>query len=60
MVLFHNHPTGDPSPSREDVAVTRRLVAAAVVVGIDLVDHVILGADTYFSFHERGGSSWRA
>jgi DNA repair protein RadC len=41
------------------VAVTRRLVAAATVIGIDVVDHVILGADTYFSFHERGGQSWR-
>lgn len=59
VVLFHNHPSGDPTPSRDDVAVTRRLVAAATVIGIDVVDHVILGADTYFSFHERGGQSWR-
>jgi DNA repair protein RadC len=60
VVLFHNHPSGDPTPSRDDVAVTRRLVAAATVIGIDVVDHVILGADTYFSFHERGGHLWRS
>ena len=52
VVLFHNHPSGDPSPSREDVSVTRRLVAAATVLGIEILDHVILGAGTYFSFRE--------
>jgi DNA repair protein RadC len=60
VVLFHNHPTGDPTPSRDDVAVTRRLVAAATVIGIDVMDHVILGTDTYFSFHEHGGREWKA
>lgn len=59
VVLFHNHPTGDPTPSREDVAVTRRLVAAATVVGIEVVDHLILGAGTYFSFHEQGSRRWK-
>ena len=59
VVLFHNHPTGDPAPSREDVAVTRRLVAAAALVGIEVVDHVILGAGTYFSFHEQGRHVWK-
>jgi DNA repair protein RadC len=59
VVLFHNHPTGDPTPSREDVAVTRRLVAAATVVGIEVVDHVILGAGTYFSFHEKRRGVWQ-
>jgi DNA repair protein RadC len=52
LVLFHNHPSGDPSPSRDDVAVTRRLVSAAAVLGIEIIDHVILGAGTYFSFRE--------
>ena len=55
VVLFHNHPTGDPTPSREDVAITRRLVAAATVVGIEVVDHLILGAGTYFSFNDQAG-----
>ncbi len=52
VVLFHNHPSGDPSPSRDDVAVTRRLVAAASVLGIEVLDHVILGTGTYFSFRQ--------
>jgi DNA repair protein RadC len=52
VILFHNHPSGDPSPSRDDVAITRQLVAAATVLGIEVMDHVILGAATYFSFRE--------
>jgi DNA repair protein RadC len=52
LVLFHNHPSGDPTPSRDDISVTRRLVAAAGVLGIEVVDHVILGAGSYFSFRE--------
>jgi DNA repair protein RadC len=52
VILFHNHPSGDPSPSRDDVALTRQLVAAATVLGIEVVDHVILGANTYYSFRE--------
>ena len=52
IILFHNHPSGDPAPSRDDVAVTNRLVTAGALLGIDVVDHVILGAATYFSFSE--------
>jgi DNA repair protein RadC len=59
VVLFHNHPSGDPTPSREDVAVTRRLIAAAAVVGVEVVDHVILGAGRYFSFHEHSSRTWK-
>lgn len=59
VVVFHNHPSGDPTPSSEDVAVTRRLVAAAAIVGIDLIDHLILGAGRYFSFYEHSGPSWK-
>ncbi|MBI2221410.1 MAG: DNA repair protein RadC [Acidobacteria bacterium] len=47
VVLFHNHPSGDPTPSREDSDLTRRLVAAGQLMGIDVLDHVIL-ADTRF------------
>ena len=43
IVIFHNHPSGDPTPSPEDVALTRRLVAAGSLIGIDVVDHVVLG-----------------
>lgn len=52
VILFHNHPSGDPSPSRDDVAVTRHLIAAGTLLGIQVVDHVVLGTVTYFSFSE--------
>jgi DNA repair protein RadC len=52
IVLFHNHPSGDPTPSPDDVDLTRRLVAAGVLLGIDVIDHVILGDMRYFSFRE--------
>ena len=52
IVVFHNHPSGDPTPSPEDVDLTRRLAAAGVLIGIDVVDHVILGDVRYFSFKE--------
>jgi DNA repair protein RadC len=54
IVVFHNHPSGDPSPSPDDVELTRRLAAAGVLMGIDLVDHVILGDARYCSFKEIG------
>ncbi len=54
IVLFHNHPSGDPEPSREDIALTERLVAAGVLMGIDVLDHVILGDARYFSYREKG------
>ena len=54
IILFHNHPSGDPSPSREDVELTRRLVSAGELMGIDVLDHLILGDTRYFSFRESG------
>ena len=54
VVVFHNHPSGDPNPSPDDVELTRRLNAAGALLGIDLVDHVILGDARYFSFKEMG------
>jgi DNA repair protein RadC len=54
IVAFHNHPSGDPSPSPDDVELTGRLAAAGVLMGIDLVDHVILGDARYCSFKEMG------
>ena len=53
-IVFHNHPSGDPTPSPDDVALTQRLKAAGELMGIDLVDHVILGDGRYFSFKETG------
>lgn len=54
IVLFHNHPSGDPTPSRDDVELTRRLVQAGEIMGIDVIDHVILADTRYFSFREAG------
>jgi len=54
VVAFHNHPSGDPSPSAEDLTLTRRLRAAGVLMGIDVVDHVVLGDGRYWSLKETG------
>jgi DNA repair protein RadC len=54
IVLFHNHPSGDPSPSPDDVELTRRMAAAGALMGIDLVDHIILGDTCYCSLKESG------
>ena len=56
FVISHNHPSGDPSPSAEDLSFTRRLAEAGDVVGIRLVDHIILGSkDRWISLRQRGG-----
>lgn len=54
LVLFHNHPSGDPEPSDEDFKLTVRLVAAGVLMGIDVIDHVVLAGVRYYSFREKG------
>jgi DNA repair protein RadC len=54
IVVFHNHPSGDPSPSPDDVELTRRLAAAGTLMGVDIVDHIILGDVRYCSFKEMG------
>lgn len=54
LILVHNHPSGDPTPSPEDVQVTRRLVEAGRIVGIDVLDHVIIGNRRYASLREAG------
>jgi len=54
LVLVHNHPSGDPCPSREDREVTRRLVEAGRVVGIEVVDHVVVAERGFFSFEAAG------
>ena len=53
IVLFHNHPSGDPEPSPDDVELTERLVAAGVLMGIHVIDHVILAQGRYYSFREQ-------
>ena len=54
VVVFHNHPSGDPTPSPDDRALTSRLQASGILLGIDLIDHVILGDARYYSFKENG------
>ena len=53
IILIHNHPTLDPTPSQEDLEVTRRLREAGDLLGIKVLDHIIIGS-TYYSFVERG------
>ena len=52
IVLFHNHPSGDPTPSPEDVLITRRMVDAGTIMGIDVLDHMVVAEASYFSFRE--------
>ena len=54
IVLFHNHPSGDPTPSKEDLQLTARMVEAGDIMGIEVVDHLILAEQRYFSLMEAG------
>lgn len=54
IVLCHNHPSGDPTPSKEDIDITRRLCNAGEIMGVDVLDHVIVGVNRYTSLKETG------
>jgi DNA repair protein RadC len=54
MILIHNHPTGNVSPSREDILITRRFEKCGRILGIDIVDHIIIGDGDYRSMKESG------
>ncbi len=54
IILAHNHPSGDPTPSKEDMEVTSRLVEAGEIIGIKVLDHLIIGEGRYYSFREGG------
>ena len=54
IALFHNHPSGDPTPSEDDVRLTARMVAAGSLMGVDVLDHLILGDGRWFSFRDAG------
>ena len=54
LVLAHVHPSGDPTPSRDDIELTRRLAAAGTLLGIDVLDHIVVGHGRYASFRELG------
>ena len=54
IMVAHNHPSGDPNPSKEDIQITERLKEAGNLLGINLLDHIIVGEDKYISFKEKG------
>ena len=54
LVFLHNHPSGDPAPSREDRDCTQRLIRAGQILGIRVLDHIVLGHDDYYSFADAG------
>lgn len=54
IICLHNHPSGDPTPSREDIEVTKRLVECGKIIGIELLDHIIIGEHKYVSLKEKG------
>ena len=54
IILFHNHPSGDSEPSKEDISITERIKESGIILGIKLIDHIIIGNDSYCSLKERG------
>lgn len=54
VILMHNHPSGDPTPSRQDIEMTERAVEAGQLLGVQVVDHIIIGNPRYVSLKERG------
>ena len=54
VIFVHNHPSGDPSPSAEDIEITRRLKEVGEVMGVRVLDHIVIGHDRYFSFSDKG------
>jgi DNA repair protein RadC len=54
VIFVHNHPSGDPAPSPEDIEITRRLKQVGEVMGIRVLDHIVIGHDRYYSFSDRG------
>ncbi|RFA34574.1 hypothetical protein CAI16_10940 [Virgibacillus dokdonensis] len=54
IIVAHNHPSGDPTPSQEDIHVTRRLVESGKMIGIELIDHIIIGNRKFVSLKEKG------
>lgn len=53
-IVGHNHPSNDVTPSLEDLSVTERLLEAGQIIGIDVMDHIVLGSDKFLSMKEKG------
>jgi DNA repair protein RadC len=54
VIFVHNHPSGDPEPSEDDLEITKRLVESGKILGIEVVDHIIVAKDSFFSFKNKG------
>lgn len=54
IIIAHNHPSGDPAPSNEDLNITKRLYECGKILGVELLDHLIIGDDSYISLKEKG------
>lgn len=54
VILLHNHPSGDPTPSKEDIMITKRVLEAGMLIGIDLLDHIIIGDNCFVSLRDKG------
>jgi DNA repair protein RadC len=54
VVLAHNHPSGDPEPSEDDIEITKKLVESGKILGIEVIDHIIIGKNDYYSFKAKG------
>ncbi|KQN96202.1 RadC family protein [Paenibacillus sp. Leaf72] len=54
IICAHNHPSGNPDPSQEDISITKRLVEAGTIIGIEMLDHVVIGNNKYSSLKEQG------
>lgn len=54
VILIHNHPSGNPTPSSQDIALTRRMIQAGALIGIEVSDHIIIGNQKFYSFRENG------
>lgn len=53
LIMLHNHPSGDPTPSEDDIRITKRIKNAAILLELELVDHIVIGDNRYYSFKER-------
>ena len=54
IILLHNHPSGDPSPSKDDLVLTKRMADTGSMIGIPLLDHIVIGDNRYISLRESG------
>jgi DNA repair protein RadC len=54
VILFHNHPSGDPQPSQQDINLTKKMIEAGKLLGIDVLDHLVIGKNCFISLREKG------